>query len=193
MEVQRTFLESKWWGKGSNLKETSSIRASRFSFLDPVSLSLIIWIVICVPGYKKTVSTKDFKMLLKKKGRNVHAILFGNKVLFNSIKFHEFLSGINKWSSLVAQLEKNPPEMWETWVNPWVGKIAWRKEWLPTPVFWPGEFHGLYSPWSCKESNTTEWLSLLLLSGINSLLNCEVQRWWRIFLTSSSTNLGHKK
>ena len=23
-------------------------------------------------------------------------------------------------------------------------------------VFWPGELHGLYSPWSCKESNTTE-------------------------------------
>ena len=23
-------------------------------------------------------------------------------------------------------------------------------------VFWPGEFHGLYSPWGCKESNITE-------------------------------------
>ena len=22
------------------------------------------------------------------------------------------------------------------------------REWLPSPVFWPGEFHGLYSPWS---------------------------------------------
>ena len=27
----------------------------------------------------------------------------------------------------------------------WVGKIPWRRERLPTPVFWPGEFHGLYS------------------------------------------------
>ena len=27
--------------------------------------------------------------------------------------------------------------------DPWVGKIPWRKEWLPTPVFWPGESHGL--------------------------------------------------
>ena len=25
-----------------------------------------------------------------------------------------------------------------------------------TPVFWPGEFHGLYSPWGHKESDTTE-------------------------------------
>ena len=45
--------------------------------------------------------------------------------------------------------------------NPWVGKIPWRRERLPTPVFWPGEFHGLYSPWGCKESDTTEHLSLL--------------------------------
>ena len=42
----------------------------------------------------------------------------------------------------------------------WVGKIPWRREWLPTPVFWPREFHGLYTPWDHKESDTTEWLSL---------------------------------
>ena len=30
----------------------------------------------------------------------------------------------------------------------------------PTPVFWPEEFHGLYGPWGCKESDMTEWLSL---------------------------------
>ena len=28
--------------------------------------------------------------------------------------------------------------------NPWVGKIPWRREWLPTPVFWPREVHELY-------------------------------------------------
>ena len=39
---------------------------------------------------------------------------------------------------------------------PGVGKIPWRRERLPTLVFWPGEFHGLYSPWSRKESDTTE-------------------------------------
>ena len=31
---------------------------------------------------------------------------------------------------------------------------------LPTPVFWPGEFQGLYSPWGSKELDTTEQLSL---------------------------------
>ena len=44
--------------------------------------------------------------------------------------------------------------------DPWVGKLPWRREGLPTPVFWPGEFHGLYSPWGRKESDTTERLSL---------------------------------
>ena len=28
--------------------------------------------------------------------------------------------------------------------NPWFGKIPWRRERLPTPVFWLGEFHGSY-------------------------------------------------
>ena len=45
---------------------------------------------------------------------------------------------------------------------PWVGKIPWRRERLPTSVFWPGEFHRLYSLWSRKESDMTERLSLSL-------------------------------
>ena len=40
-------------------------------------------------------------------------------------------------ASLIAQFVKNPLAMWETWVR----KIPWRREQLPTPVFWPGEFH----------------------------------------------------
>ena len=41
-------------------------------------------------------------------------------------------------------------------LDPWVGKIAWRRERIPTPVFWPGEFHGLYRPRGYKELDTTE-------------------------------------
>ena len=59
------------------------------------------------------------------------------------------------WASLVAQLVKNLPAMQETWV----GKIPWKRERLLTPVSWPGEFHGLYSPWGHKESDTTERFS----------------------------------
>ena len=47
--------------------------------------------------------------------------------------------------------------------NPWVGKIPWRREWQPTPVLLPGEFHGQRSlagfhPLGDKELDTTEWL-----------------------------------
>ena len=42
----------------------------------------------------------------------------------------------------------------------WVWKIPWTRERLPTPVFWPGEFPGLFSPWGHKESDMTEQLSL---------------------------------
>ena len=53
--------------------------------------------------------------------------------------------------------------------NPWVGKIPWRRTWQPTPVFLPVEFHRQrslvgYSPWGCKESDTTERLSLHFIS-----------------------------
>ena len=60
------------------------------------------------------------------------------------------------WASLVAQLVKMCLQCGRPEFDPWVGKIAWRRKRL----FWPGEFHGLYSPWGCKESDTTEWLSL---------------------------------
>ena len=48
-------------------------------------------------------------------------------------------------ASLMVQLVKNLPAMWETWVRCQVGKIPWRRAWQPTPVFLPGEF-----PWTEK-------------------------------------------
>ena len=74
------------------------------------------------------------------------------------------------WASLVAQLVKNLPECWRPGLDPWVGNIPWRRERLPTPVFWPREFHGLYSPWHRKESDTTERLSLSLEQDGASLI-----------------------
>ena len=39
------------------------------------------------------------------------------------------------WASLVAQLVKNPPVMGRSWFDSWIGKIPWRMDRLPTPVF----------------------------------------------------------
>ena len=83
-------------------------------------------------------------------------------------------------ASLIAQLVKTSPAIQDTPVDSWLGKIRWKRDrlpnpvflgfpcasagkesacnmgdlgWedplgrerLPTPVFWPGEFHGLQS------------------------------------------------
>ena len=50
--------------------------------------------------------------------------------------------------------------------DPWVRKIPSRRNWQSTPLFLPWESHGGrslvgYSPWDCKESDTTEWLHFL--------------------------------
>ena len=46
-------------------------------------------------------------------------------------------------------------------LDPWVGKIPWRRAWNPTPVFLPGKSHGQrslagYSSWDRKELEMTE-------------------------------------
>ena len=71
--------------------------------------------------------------------------------------------GTALWASLMAQmvicLQYRRPGF-----NHWVGKISWRREWQPTPVFLPGESHGQrslegYSPQSHKEPDTNEQLT----------------------------------
>ena len=54
--------------------------------------------------------------------------------------------------------------------GPWVGKIPWRREWQPTPVFFLGKFHAQRSlagcsAWDGKELDTTEQLTLSLSRG----------------------------
>ena len=67
-----------------------------------------------------------------------------------------------------------------------VGKVAWRREWQPTPVFLPGESHEQrslvgYSLWGCKELDMTEQLTLSLSQGFqpiksfnNEWIRCEI-------------------
>ena len=77
----------------------------------------------------------------------------------------------NRKANLVVQMVKNLPAM----LDPWVRKIPWRSECLPTPVFLPGQSHGQkslvdYSPWSWKESDMTEWLTLWTLQRTSTLI-----------------------
>ena len=94
--------------------------------------------------------------------------------------------------------------------SPWVGKIPWRREWPPIPVFWPGKFHGLYSILYIKLNRRVfhactfwykilvKWLSWLLIEGKkgvrvlfgqekthdtaqNNLMDLHGICWWRFW------------
>ena len=79
-------------------------------------------------------------------------------LIFFSISPRGFQTFMSPPKSIpVAQLVKTQPAVMEFY--PWIGKSPWRRERLSTLVFWPGEFHGLYSPWGRKESDKTEQLS----------------------------------
>ena len=76
------------------------------------------------------------------------------------------------WASLVAQLVKNLPPMWETWVQSLGREDHLEKEMEPSPVFLPGEFHGqrslvAYSPQGHKESDMTERLDTHMVLSLN--------------------------
>ena len=67
-------------------------------------------------------------------------------------------------ASLLAEMVKTLPAMQENEFDPWIGKIPWRRERQPTPVFLSGKFHGQrnlvdYSPWVHKDLDATEQLT----------------------------------
>ena len=97
------------------------------------------------------------------------------------------------WASLVAQIVKNPPAVQETWI--------WSQGWaspggghgIPVQYSCLENFHGQrllgYSPWGCKESDTTERLCTARPLEINFLSHCsyEIVFIWSSFLKDIST------
>ena len=94
-------------------------------------------------------------------------------------------------NSLVGQMVKNPPVMLETWFDPWARKMPWRREWLPTPVFWPREFHvqrslSGYSSWDGWMASPAWWTSVWVSSW---------SWWWTgrpvVLQSMGSQSVGH--
>ena len=88
----------------------------------------------------------------------IHFEILPCRILTQHAKIRD--SQVLKWQRIHLPVQ----QMWEIRVDPWVGKIPWRRKWQLTPVFLPGKFHGQrslagYSPWGHKESDTTERLS----------------------------------
>ena len=65
----------------------------------------------------------------------------------------------------MAQSVKNLTAVQGTWVRSLGWEDPLEKGWQPTPVLWPGEFHGLCSLWGHKELDTTERLSTKRAEG----------------------------
>ena len=65
-------------------------------------------------------------------------------------------------------------------------RFLWRREWLPTPIFLPGEFHRQgnlagYSPWDHKELHATEWLTVSLFTFTPQRDFCHTEAHLRVF------------
>ena len=88
---------------------------------------------------------------------------------FSVLLFLLYLSPVNSspGSSAGKEFTCNAGDLGSVlgWEDPW------RRKRLPTPVFWPREFHGLYSPGSHKESDT-EQLSLPLFPQPLATADC---------------------
>ena len=67
---------------------------------------------------------------------------------------------------VVAQTVKNLPAMQDTWVPTLGREEILEKGMATTPLFLPGEFHGLYSPWGHRELDTIERLKFSFFSYI---------------------------
>ena len=79
---------------------------------------------------------------------------------------------------LVAQLVKNPPAMQKTPVQflGWEGTLERHR--LPTPVFWPGESHGLFRPWCCRVGHDWATFTSLPHSGCSQRLLLLLRATW---------------
>ena len=70
---------------------------------------------------------------------------------------------------------------------PWIGKIPWRREWQPTPVFLPGKPHGQssqagYSPWGRRVRD--HWTTRQQLNHVRVLITLR----WCVFIVGVTQN-----
>ena len=95
----------------------------------------------------------------------LESAIFTSQLLFSDMGCLQCLLSFMgfRWHSQIALVVKNLAANAGNLrnVNPWVGKIPWRRAQQPTPVFLPGESHGRrklagYCPWGHKESDMTE-------------------------------------
>ena len=128
---------------------------------------------------RSTLSTKKLFAGVLDRSENwislVHS--FGKDKIFGYLLGYSGLSWWLRWERICPQSRR--PRF-----DPSVGKISWRREWQPNPVFLPGKSHGqrsqaCSSPWGHKKSDMTEWLTLSHSSGLHEG-RFSINRLWHL-------------
>ena len=163
------------WSRIGNIKEKKMEKLTTvwgvFPILVPSPISLLPFSFQCPHITAPWILSKVVSCIqCETQGGVIYSILTGITLL---ITFFEQLAPMKNYESalhIVFHLIlkeainypylKNPPALCETGIQ----SLGWEdplEKGKATHSFWPGEFHGLYSPWGHKESDMTERFSLM--------------------------------
>ena len=120
---------------------------------------------------------------------NVKLLDFVSCLRFKRIHFREIYNvenyGKEPWISSCGRI-KNDPKLG---FNPWIGKISGRREWIPTPVFLPGESHGQRNLVGCSPlgykrvgHNWESNILLFLMYGTKTVVAYSYKDFWLTLL-----------
>ena len=150
------------------MKRTEFLRIwAQISHRTPIAIEKPEW--CCIYTHKSFNSEENFKYTYRDKCNFqwcFHPVLSGQ---WDWDLFPHLERLCNRvWASLVAQMVKSLPAVWETQVQPLGQEEPLEKEMATHSIFFlPGKSHGRrnlagYSPWGDKESDMTKWLHSLL-------------------------------
>ena len=130
----------------------------KFTSLDTFSLSSQYYSMIIL---KRWLFWRVFSVFFWRcqSSSSVFLFVFFLLYIFCFLKFF-YGFGFVFWASLVAQTA-NSTQCRRPGFDPWVRRIPWRREWLPTPGYLPGEFLEQrilagYNLWGHKELDMTD-------------------------------------
>ena len=127
---------------------------------------------------------------------SVHALLVLTSYFTDFIFHHHFSNTMASKSGFWLRWESICPQCGRPRLNPWIGKIPWKRKWQPAPVLLPRKLHGWksllgYSPWGREESDTTGWFHVTSWSLRLSLITFSMRDHGFLFFPKHFNNWKH--